>query len=419
MVRLTPTGVASLALLAATLVFAVVLGFVLAFGSGETDPWEERWAELGVDEVEFVFIGDLTEREQAAIRAELRSVQVVFAEHFGAVTSDFTVYVSTDLDLLNERLSLDFGEDARVWFTCGGIALPGAVAIVLQHCSPAVRDRGGPLAHEYFHILQAPNRLETVGTANPGAFPYVPFQQLVEGSAVYASAIHSESRGRWSLESGIQGARLRWAALGGDPSYSELGREDALAFIYSGGLLVTEWLVARAGPEAILKFFRTGAHRAAFQGAFGLSLDSFQTAFARHLREVAPPFEWRVGGAVLDANEMAAEGLNIGPLVRLAGDPWLVGTHTTDEGGAFEFTGPGGGYTLAVWLQCPDTEDTWGHSVIVGELGEEGFVADDDGVYTEGEEGGVPFGGEDRDRVDLLIQIPTTLAALTAEHCEG
>ncbi len=57
--------------------------------------------------------------------------------------------------------------------------------------------------------------------------------------------------------------------------------------------------------------------------------------------------------------------------------------------------------------------------MIVGELGEEGFVADDDGVYTEGEEGGVPFGGEDRDRVDLLIRIPTTLAALTAEHCEG
>ena len=414
---LSRSGVTGLVVLAVALSLAVV---VLACGGGKPDP-AERWADLGVPEAEFVFLGDLTEEEQESIRQELKAAQVVFSEHFGAVSSDFTAYVSTGLDLLNERLAEDHGRDARVWFSCGGIALSGAIAIVLEHCSPETRALGGPIAHEYFHILQGRAiRPATMDTTNPsGGFHPALFQQLVEGSAVYASAIYSESRGRWSLESGLRGSRLRWAALGADPSYSELGREDALAFVYSGGLLAAEWLVAQAGPEAILKFFRTGAHLAAFRGAFGLSVDSFETAFARHLQEVAPPFEWRIGGAVLDANDKPADGIGIGPVVRVEGDPWLAGSYTTGEGGAFAFTGPGGGYALAVWLQCPNTEDTWGRTVLVGEFGEDGFVTDDDGVYETGDEGAVPFDDEDQERTDLLIQIPTTRTELEAEHCES
>lgn len=416
------SGFASLAFLGGALVFGVVLGLVLAFGASDTDPWEAQWADLGVPEAEFVFLGDLTEEERESIRAELRSAQVVFWEHFRAVRSDFSVYVSTDLEVLNARLSEDYGEDATVWFTCGGIALPAAIAIVLEDCGTETRARGGPMAHEYFHILQGrATRPATMDTTNPsGGFPPVLLHQLVEGSAVYASAIHHESRGRSSLESGLQGARLSWAALGADPSYGELGsRDDWLSFIYSGGLLAAEWLVARAGPEAILKFFRTGAHRAAFQGAFGLSVDAFQAAIARHLQEVAPPFEWRIAGSVLDANDMPAEGINLGPVVRIAGEPWLAGSHTTVQGGAFEFMGPGSEYALGVWLQCPDTDGTWGRTVLVGEFGEGGFVADDDGIYERGDEGAAPFEGEDRDRSELLIRLPTTLAELTEQHCES
>ena len=98
MADLNRTGVASLVLLAATFVFAVVLGFILAFGSSEPDPFEERWAELGVPEAEFVFLGDFKAAERESIRRELRVAQVVFFEHFGAVSSDFTAYVSTSLD---------------------------------------------------------------------------------------------------------------------------------------------------------------------------------------------------------------------------------------------------------------------------------------------------------------------------------
>ena len=92
------TVAASLLALAATVVFAVVLGFVLAFQPAKPESVEERWARLEVAEPEVVFLGDPTEAEQAAITRELQSAQVAHNERFGVVTSDFTLYMSTDLD---------------------------------------------------------------------------------------------------------------------------------------------------------------------------------------------------------------------------------------------------------------------------------------------------------------------------------
>ena len=88
----------SLLLLAATVVFAV------ACGSGDTTI-EERWEGLNVPEAEIVFLGDFTEAEQAAIAREVKSVQAAFAERFGVVTSEFTLYISTEYEALNEDFS--------------------------------------------------------------------------------------------------------------------------------------------------------------------------------------------------------------------------------------------------------------------------------------------------------------------------
>ena len=184
--HLSRTGVASLVVLAGALVLAVVLGFVLAFGSSEPDPWEERWAALGVPEAEFVFLGDLRSSEQKSMRRELRVAQVVFFEHFGAVASDFTVYVSTELGPLNEQLAEQVDEGAEIWFLCGGIALEEAIFLILEECPEQVRAYGGgALAHEYFHILQYEAGL--LDTAD------YRLHWLVEGSAVYASALVNEA----------------------------------------------------------------------------------------------------------------------------------------------------------------------------------------------------------------------------------
>lgn len=375
---------------------AALVGVVLLVGCGPsaTERLEEQWSELGVPEAEFVFLGDWTDEEQESIRWELKRVQVVLAEHFGAVTSDFTVYVSTELDRPEVR---------QLGRTCGGGSWDrGRIRIVLEGCSDDYRARGGPLAHEYFHVLQ-----RNAGTINTSSG--VPGRWMVEGAAVYAQAIYDDLTGRRRLAAQRELERLSWSASGtgtsviGDPS--------------EVGFIVTERLVEQTGPEAILEFFRLGGHRAAFTQAFGVDYEVFVAALEVHRLQVAAPFEWRVAGTVFDSAGQPAAGLDVIAVVRIEGESRAAGRGETDSQGEFGFATPGTGYTIAIWLQCHRDDGTvkWVH---VGELGEEGFVADDDGVYTEGEEGGVPFGGEDRDRVDLLIHIPTTLAALTAEHCE-
>ena len=209
---LNRTVAASLFVLAATVVFAVVLGFVLAFQPATVDPMEERWARLGVAEPEIVFLGDFTEKEQAAITRELKSVQVAFAQRFDVVTSDFTLYISTEHALVNEAF-LDLHEFVIPdWFTCGGLVQSSAVFIVLETCDDDVRERGGPIAHEYFHILQY--HLGLVAPSNQ--IVWRP-SWLVEGSAVYASTHHAEGQGRSTVSWRREAARLAWSGLGRPP----------------------------------------------------------------------------------------------------------------------------------------------------------------------------------------------------------
>ncbi len=418
--------VVSLLLLAATLVFGVTLAFVLAFNADAdadhtaAEPrqasLEDDWAKLGVEEVEFVFLGDLTPDEQASIRREMKAAQVLFAEHFGAVTSDFTAYISTDLALLNERILEDAGTTG-LWFACGGIAYAGAIAIVLEGCLPEARALGGPLAHEYFHILQRNTNDEIVGTANPGAFPPDLRHQLVEGSATYAAALYDESQGRRSMAVRLQGARLAWSGLGPHPSAYDLGERDQYLYFYEGGLLLADWLIQRAGPESILAFFRTGAHRAAFQEAFGLSASRAARELSAHLFEVAPPFQWRVEGVLLDANEAPIVNAVIGMRVQVAGEFFALGATRTGPDGAFAMPSPGSDYALAVLFQCPETDTGPGGFVVLGEQGKDSFVPDDDGLLDDSDERVAPFDGEATDRTDLTIRIPATTAALTERHC--
>ena len=395
---LSRNGFASLAFLGGALVFGVVLGLVLAFGSSEPDPWEERWADLGVPEAEFVFLGDLTKREQESIRRELRVAQVVFAEHFGAVTSDFTVYVSTDLDALNEQLVEFEGEKIR--FTCGGRAFKGAVFLTLEGCARELRLFGGPLAHEYFHILQyQAGDLRSLVRGRLG--------WTVEGSAEYAHALVSDARGRISLDVRREGLLLSLAA----------GARHVQDDPYDIGFLAMDWLAEAAGSEAVLEFFHLGGDQAAFESAFGISALSFSSSFAAYGRVVAPPFEWRVGGTVLGSDGAPLKRTKVYALVRIEGDAWTAGNSETDAQGEFKFAAPGSGYTLGLWLKCPrdDGVEEWIHA---GQWGEGGFVVDTDGrfdsvsVYR-----GKPFTDGERDRTGMVIQLPETRESLIEEHC--
>ncbi len=387
-----------------------LLGFVLACGPSETEQLDQRWEELGVPEAEFVFLGEFTANEQEVIRRELRVAQVVFAEHFGTVTSDFTVYVSTDLDVLNERIAADRPDVGPVWFTCGGLAPRHALLLVLEGCLEEIRALGGPVAHEYFHILQW-----HVGRLEP-----IPQRLwLVEGSAVYASALVEEVLGRRSLETRREAARLVWSSMGeGFPHWGDLSEAEYSAHLYHIGFLAAEWLAERAGPEAILEFFRLGSHNAAFHRAFDIPLEGFYAAFEEHRLEVAPPLEARVAGTVLDSGGQPVGGLDVFAMVRIEGEAWTAGGGETDRQGMFEFAAPESAYTIAVWLQCP-LEDGSGGWAYAGEWGEEGFVADGDGILDPRADGAEPFTDGERDRSDLVIELPWTRSEVVDTHCES
>ena len=393
---LSRTGVASLVLLAAALVLGVVLGFILAFESSKPDLWEERWAELGVPEAEFVFLGNLTGREQESIRRELKVAQVVFAEHFGAVTSDFTVYVSTDLEGLNKRLKeYDGGE---IEFTCGGLAPRRAIFLALSEC-PEADEYGEFLAHEYFHMLQdeAGHRIGSQRWLS---------DWLREGSAVYAGGLFQEEQGRRTLSALRQVARLEWRSLEGSPTLSP----------YMVGYLAADWLEARAGPKALLEFFRLGQHRVAFETAFGLSVDSFFDSFERHRQEVAAPYAWVVAGRVVGPDGMPVEGMEVHIGVRIEERLWSAGMTETDSQGEFELSVPGSGYTVGLFARCPGDDGTrkWAHA---GQWGAAGFVADADGSYEDEDDRAEPFSDGERDRTGMVIELPETRESVIAKHC--
>ena len=299
-----------------------------------------------------MFLGDLTSSEQQSIRRELRIAQVVLAEHFGAVSSDFTAYVSTDLDALNEHYASHVGQGTVTALTCGGTAREGAIFLILETCHEKHRRSGGPLAHEYFHVLQYEAGL--VVTADRKLW------WLVEGSAEYASGLVGEAQGRRTLDTLRQGKELSWSA----------GLAEGARYWYDYGFLATDRLLQRASPEAILEFFRLGGDETAFESVFGMPWLVFWSSTDAYLRVAVRPFEWRVGGTVLGADGLPMEGVAVYALVRIGGEAWNAGGGGTGPEGAFEFTAPGSGYTLGFWMQCPRDDDIGGRWVYMGEWGE-------------------------------------------------
>ena len=397
---------------AGLLVLTVAAVCTAACGSGD-ETVEERWARLDVPEPEIVFLGDWTDEERAAISWEVKSVQVHHHERFGVVTSEFTLYISTERELLTEPYRERYGSDVRqsdlpAWFTCDGFIWAQAIFIVLETCDEDEKEYGGPIAHEYFHILQ--HHLGLVSPPHGDAWP----NWLAEGSAIYASALYAEEQGRRTLTWRREVARLAWSGVGvgffGEGWDSALGTLLNRTFPPGIGFLAAEWLVERRGEDALMEFFRLGGGRHEFEEAFGMSPDEFRVAFEKHRQEVAPPFTRRIAGQVVDAEGKAIREVWVSALVLVEDKTAEAVGERTGPYGEFEFNGPGSGYRLGVYLRCPT------HWASLGEWGEEGFVVDSDGRWDEEDHGAKPFSREAH-RTGIVIELPETEKALVEQHC--
>ena len=414
---LNRTEAASLVTLAASVVFWVACG-----GS---DALEERWAALEVPEAEVVFLGDWTDEERAAIAREVKSVQVSFAVRFGEVTSEFTLYISTDFDALNdayeEWLAPEWrrrGVELPSWFSCHGFAWPEALFISLETCEEDGRRHGGEIiAHEYFHMLQRSVGL-TGGTGD--TWP----SWLREGAAEYASAHYEEEQGRSTLSYRRKVAHAEWSALGfcfpglcnrarGDLTPDLTGYADVVLH-YEVGFLAVDWLVERKGEQALMEFFRLGGGRHEFEEAFGVTTEEFGEGMEELWREVAPPFEWQISGNVVEPEGRPISYVEVDIVTEVEDERIVVMGGRADVQGEFRVYGPAERHTLGVFLKCPDgSRIDW---AFAGEWGGKGFVADEDGRFKSDDEGAEPVAGG-RNRTGVLIELPETKRELLKRHC--
>ena len=243
---------------ASLVVVAVAVVFGVACGAGDKTI-EERWEGLNVPEAEIVFPGDWTDEERAAIRAggEERPGGPS-PKRFDVVTSEFTLYISTEFEALNaayrEWIAPDFRQRSTElprWFTCGGFAYREAIFISLATCDEEERERGGPIAHEYFHILQLD--LGLIGGSENSWLNW-----LMEGSAEYAGAHYEEEQGRGTVSWRREAARLEWSAIRvcfpgpcnrSWPNFPDYTESDRSVFRYEIGFLAVDWLVETEGAK--------------------------------------------------------------------------------------------------------------------------------------------------------------------------
>lgn len=400
----------------AVLLAVALLGIALAFAGPSARTVEERWLALGLPEPRIEFIGDFTDVERIAWVRELKDAQVFYAERFGAVASDFTAYFGDDLDVLNEIFRELHGEDYSIPFNCGGMAPAKTLFIILEGCVDEVRLRGGPIAHEYFHIIQQ----DLLGRDLLADGPVVPVW-LVEGSAVYASMLMEEVRYPGLLSRLRESVWSEWSALAQPlpDAFSNDGdgmEEHSGVMAYRIGFLAVEWLVGRTSIQALMDYFRQGGDQAQFEAAFGMPWDDFHAAFEKHRASVAPPYEWMIGGAVLDPEGEPLEGIQVLAILRRPGEaPLPAGTTLTDGRGEFVFRGPGRLFTLALAMVCPDGSQ-FGPWAFIGEWGADGLVANED-VGSPPAVEAKPLAGAPRDRIGIIITLPETPEALVARLC--
>ncbi len=406
---------------ASLVVVAVAVVFGVACGAWDKTI-EERWEGLNVPEAEIVFPGDWTDEERAAIRREVKSVQVAHAERFGEVTSEFTLYISTEFEALNaayrEWIAPNFRQrstDLPRWFTCGGFAWREAIFISLATCDEEERERGGPIAHEYFHILQ--RDLGLIGGSENSWLNW-----LMEGSAEYAEAHYEEEQGRRTVSWRREAARLEWSAIRvcfpgpcnrSWPTVPDYTESDRSVFRYEIGFLAVDWLVERKGEAALMEFFRLGGGRHEFEEAFGMTPEEFGEGMDKLWRKVAPPFKWRVTGKVLDPDGRPVLYASVDVLMEVEDERIAVTGDRTNSRGEFEAYHPGEDHTLGIFLKCPDGSRAYW--AFAGEWGLEGFVADADGRFESDDEGAEPVAG--KHRTGIVIELPETQETLVARHC--
>ena len=312
------------------------------------------------------FPGGASQELQTRVHEDLQATLSFFRDQYGIQAApDFTVYVAKDVDALIQAYK-DDGQDVDEAYEASERALwnradgwGGSKVVVKQSHWPDDLSTNEIVwarylvTHEYFHVLQ----WQLLRRSN--------VQWLVEGTANWAEAEHEV------LDGGGTWANLReshLSAIADAPTLRSTEIDNA-EWEYDLGWLATEQLVADAGADSWIEFWRQfapteiGPHRrwisrpdwqTVFQGVFGRPVSEFYADFDAWQREQAV------------ANPTATSSYN---------GRWIRGRVTRDSG-----TAVAGVFVNAIRVEG-ETSVGWNQRAETGVDGIFAIRAPEDGDY--------------------------------------
>ena len=240
---------------------------------------------LPAPEVTIVFWGEFSEERQAEIRDETLSVVNYFANRYGLLEPDFELHVGADVDSLTQarRDVLDIPSPSPL--VCGKAV--NERVFIFDWCATATHDLTSPLAHEYFHVLQA-------HLAAGASEPIAVADWLLEGTAEYVGIEYSVARGDTSRADAEDTLLKAVTSEPFDLQTTEAGISQYDLAGYYRAAFATSHLIEQTGETAMLDFFRALPRlldwREAFAEVFGRTTEEFYADFASFVQERSPGF---------------------------------------------------------------------------------------------------------------------------------
>jgi hypothetical protein len=240
-----------------------------------------------------VFLGAVDEETQVAAHAAFDRIQAFFGERFGAGPADYTVFAAAEAEAVTEAYTRALGSDAGEG-TCSRAAF-GIATVVVIDLRCGVSASHDLHRYHYDHVRDRLAPWSSLPAIEGGGDRRGP-EWLRLAARSYTQYAYDAAVGDMALDE-IQAREVSIArrvalplaslVLAADVSSVGFQQSRALAF------LAGEWLAERAGEPALFDYLRqlptSDGWEAAFEAAFGMSVEDFHEAFEAYRAEVAPP----------------------------------------------------------------------------------------------------------------------------------
>ena len=299
------------------------------------------------DEPVLVFLGDVQEDSQEAVRAEFDRLRAFYADRFAVGALDFTTYVGADAESAAAAHLMVFGEEIPDGFCDRGSEEASVVAL---DCADG---RGWQYRFRWQHQFMVRAQLAPWGSLAEAAEDYDrhgPYW-LLRATERYTEIAYETATGQEPPDRSREIAFARRSAQPLDSMEAYTGADAVWPPAASAlGFLAAERLVALAGEPSLFDYYAAlpgaAGWREAFETAFGIAPDAFYADFEAYRARVAPPFVLHgLRGVVLDPGGAPLAAAWVGAS---RGEPDWEHTATTAADGSFALRVRDGRYGLTL-----------------------------------------------------------------------